>query len=249
MFPRKALASLFFLAVAAQIAMTIGGTTDDSVPDSRFVEYGRGFSKYTMKLTGFDGDGVGITATATAISDEWALTAAHVVDGATGVAVGGISAAKVIVHPDFAGGKPWKGDVALVRLERSFGLDWYPPLSAGGERVGQVASLAGYGIHGKMSSGYEDHEAYDGCLRAGTQTIERIDDWMFVCSAKRGSSPLEFCVAPGDSGGPMFVAGKLAGVNSSTFGKPGARSREGAESSHMRVSLCRDWILAAIATP
>lgn len=231
--------SLVALA-AAHIAVIIGGTTDDAIPDARYIEYGRGFLPYTMKLTARNDRGEPIEATATAVSRRWALTAAHVVDGAKGITVGGSPAAVVHISPAFTA--VGKGDIALVEMEKAFALEWYPPLSDGTERVGQVVSLAGYGLHGKLSTG---HDSADGRLRAGTQKIERLDDGLIICHAQCGSSPLEYCISPGDSGGPLFAGGRLAGVHSFTFDKPkpsGLRSREGEETAHTRVSLHREWI-------
>ena len=132
----KALAA-FLLGVPAAMA----GTTDDAVPDHKFVRYAEAFASYTTRFRGLGDDGKISEATATLISPHWAITAAHV------------------VH------------------------------------------------------------------------------------AKCGSSPLEFCISPGDSGGPLFAGGKLAGVNSFTMASKGPlKSKAGEETAHTRVSLYREWI-------
>ena len=84
---------------------------------------------------------------------------------------------------------------------------------------------------------------YDGKLRAGTNHIERFERGMIVCTASPGRSRLELCISPGDSGGPLFCQGKLAGVNCVTMAPKGPlKSRAGEESGHVRVWLYREWI-------
>ena len=219
------------------------GTTDDAVPDARYVAYAKGFAPYTAKLDALDSGGRRQIAAATLISDKHALTAAHVVDGVTDIVLTTGSTKHRIetayIHPEWAE-RLGRHDIAVLRSEEPFGLTFYPPLSAGEESVGEMVSICGYGVHGKLSTGYTDS---DGRLRAGTNTIERIEGSLIVCLARRGSSPLEFCISPGDSGGPLFCRGRLAGVNSITMKDKGPlNSREGEESGHVRVSLYREWI-------
>jgi V8-like Glu-specific endopeptidase len=235
----KALAA-FLLGVPAAMA----GTTDDAVPDHRFIHYAEAFAPYTTRFRGIGDDGKINEATATLIGPHWAITAAHVAhevkeitltSGTTKRAVG-----RVVAHPEWNSVKHGWNDLALLHCDEPATLDYYPSLSEGGETEGQVVSIVGFGLHGKLSDG---HSTYDGKLRAGTQTIERFERTVIVCHAKCGSSTLEFCIAPGDSGGPLFAGGKLAGVNSFTMASKGPlKSKAGEETAHTRVSLYRDWI-------
>lgn len=67
----------FLLGVPAAMA----GTTDDGVPDSRYIEYAKAFAPYTAKISGLGSDGRRSEATATLLDPHWAITAAHVVHG------------------------------------------------------------------------------------------------------------------------------------------------------------------------
>jgi S1-C subfamily serine protease len=105
--------------------------------------------------------------------------------------------------------------------------------------VGDIVSVAGYGLHGRLGTGYT---TADGRLRAGTNVVERFERTILVCTAG-GASPMEFCISPGDSGGPMFAGGRLVGIASFTMADKGPlRSRRGEEMGHTRVSLFLPWI-------
>jgi hypothetical protein len=237
------------IILAVLCSPLVAGTTDDAVPDARYVEYGRSFSTYTARISGVGGDGRRASASCTLLSPHWAITAAHVVHGCTDVIVtsGTLprAAATVVIHPDWQRDVHGLHDLALVRCDEPLELDFFPALSNGDEHVGQVVSIAGYGLHGRLTEGHTDH---DGRLRAGTQTIERFDRSLIVCHAACGTSVLEVCISPGDSGGPLFAGGRLAGVNSFTMAAKGAtlKSRQGEETAHTRVSLYREWILGLV---
>jgi hypothetical protein len=231
----KALAA-FLLGVPAAMA----GTTDDAVPDARYIEYGSRFRDYTVRFSGRDDDGKYSEATATLLSPHWAITAAHVAVGVSGITLSNRLVDRVVIHPDWDDDKNGFHDLALLHCDKPAGIAYYPPLSDGDEKVGQTVSIVGYGLYGKLTAG---HEGYDGKLRAGTQTIERFERSVIVCHAQCGTSTLEFCISPGDSGGPLFAGGKLAGVNSFTMAPRGPlKSRQGEETAHTRVSLYREWI-------
>jgi hypothetical protein len=241
--PDRAFAA-FLLGVPAAMA----GTTDDAVADAKYIEYAKAFASYTVKVTGRDGKGRVNEATATLLSPHWAITAAHVVAGVGELVLVSGDARRpvdrVIQHPEWNDDSNGWHDLALLHCEQAAGIGYYPPLSDGDERVGQVVSIVGYGLHGRISEG---HSTHDGKLRAGTQTIERFERTVIVCHAQCGTSTLEFCIAPGDSGGPLFAGGKLAGVNSFTMAPKGPlKSRAGEETAHTRVSLYRDWIRGVI---
>lgn len=235
-------ASTIVFVVAA--ALLVAATTDDRVPDQRYLDYASGFADYTPLLRATCGKS-NCQATAVCISDHWALTAAHVLEdaGTTTLRIGERvwTVDRTVVHPDFFDAKPGRGDIALLHVSEPFGLEFYPPLSEGDEVAGDIVSIAGYGLTGRLSSG---HSSSDGKLRAGTNHIDRLDDTVIVCTASPGVSALEVCTAPGDSGGPLFCRGRLAGIHSITMadGKQAPRSRSGDESGHVRVSAYRQWI-------
>lgn len=240
----RAIGTAFLAGILA--AVLLAGTTDG--PDHRYVEYGKQFSKYTARVF-LPCDGKTCEATATLIDDHWALTAAHVVGTSTSASiwVNGkpFDVDRVVVHPEFKEGGLGKHDIALLHSLEPFAIDFYPPLSTGEEQAGDIVSICGFGIHGDMASG---HSKADGIMRAGTNTIDRIDGHLIVCTASPGRSVLEICIAPGDSGGPLFCRGSLAGVNCLTMADAGPlRSKTGEESGHVRVSLYRDWIESVIS--
>lgn len=228
---------------AAMASRAAAGTIDDGVPDAKYLAYAEGFRPYTVKLEARNKEGRLHVATSTLIADRWALTAAHVVHECTVVTlVSGterFEIDEVVIHGDWED-KPGEFDIALLHSVRNFGLNSFPPLATRRHNVGDVVSIVGYGITGPLTRG---HVVSDGRLRAGTNKIERNEAQMIVCHARRRSSPLEFCIAPGDSGGPLFCNGELAGVHSLTMKDKGPlASREGEESGHTSVFEFRSWI-------
>lgn len=219
------------------------GTTDPQHPDARYVEHGRQFSTFTLQVEATDGDGVIGVGTCVAIADRWLLTAAHIVHDASRVCV-------------VAGEKRWRverwhlhgfdvdrmghADISLLESE-PLGLERYAALADGTEKVGDAVDVAGYGFTGRLTTGWTH---CDGQLRAGTNTIARSEDGVWVCHGAAGTSPLEMLTAPGDSGGPLFVRGRVAGIHSTVQrnGRGKVRSTNGQESCHTRVADHLEWI-------
>lgn len=231
------------LAIACTAALA--GTTDDAISDSAYLRYAEGFAPFTKEIKVVEATSGKLTlSTAVVIADRWALTAAHVAEDAGTASVGGNAVETVFVHPDFEHGKFGWFDIAILKCRDDFALSYYPPLSDGTEAVGDVVTLAGYGVTGRLSTG---HDRLDGRLRAGTNRIERFERTLFICLAQRGNSPLPYCIAPGDSGGPVFVGAgrdaRLCGIASFTMRDKGPLvSREGEEMGATRVAYFREWI-------
>jgi hypothetical protein len=225
------------------------GTIEDGIPDARYREYGETFAAYTCRLVGLNTEGKTQVGTCTVIAPHWALTAAHVVSDMTECGVWTRAdyhrADRVFVYRDYAGTFA-EHDIALVHVVRPFSLSHYPPLTDGSEKPGAVCTAVGYGVTGPLSAGYSrgDNE-----IRAGTMRLGTAEASVWVCRIERHGSPLPFCIAPGDSGGPLWAKASdgrtvLVGINSYTakVGKPPVRSQVGEESGHTRVALYLDWI-------
>ena len=65
-----------------------------------------------------------------------------------------------------------------------------------------------------------------------------------VCShGAKDCTNLEFLICNGDSGGGLFIDGKLAGINSCVVATDGnANSDYGDETYHTRISELQEWI-------
>lgn len=238
-------AAILLLCLASS---AFAGTTDDGIPDARYVEYGLTFSSYTARVTTISALGDVSVGTCVMIRDRWALTAAHVVHKATAVVItsGSVAWGVEVTHPH----ESWadvhaEHDIALLRVASSFDRGWYPPLGRNTPKPGATVCMAGYGSTGRLSQGFR---LADGVLRGGTQLVHGTDRHLIVCVARRGGTGLPFCIAPGDSGGPMFCDGQLVGIASCIMATKGpAKARVGDESGHTDVTRFREWIEATIA--
>ncbi len=226
----------------------LAGTRDPSIPDEKYIEYAKQF-KYVYKVCGTSKDGELFCASSVVIDPHWILTAAHVVKNQRTCLIhkGDKEKAHIVseifCHEDFCDEKFGMADIALMYTEDDIGLDFYPPLYETDDEVGKVCSMAGYGLHGTFITGVKN---FDQNMRAGSNVVDKIEKNLLICSPsiKDRKTELEYLICSGDSGGGLFIDGKLAGINCCVFGgsdnKPD--STYGDESGHTRISKLISWI-------
>lgn len=260
-----------FMAILLSLILSttlFAGTRDPSVPDEKYIEYGQKFSS-VVKICGSYEDGRVFCASASLIDDHNFLTAAHVVQGANVCYITiedvNFPIKSVAIHRDFKDPamsplmnlleeiNPLEeteekvfgfGDIAIGYSEKPFGLKYYPPLYTDEDEVGKVCSIAGYGLTGTFHTGINRS---DNKKRAGSNIIDSISDDKLICSPSQKHdqkcTSLEFMIGSGDSGGGLFIDGKLAGINSCVMAVGRSpSSKYGEESGHTRVSKFIQWI-------
>lgn len=238
-----------FLLLGCLSIPSYAGTIDPSIPDSQYTEYGSKFN-CVVRVGGIVKENdkeLMFYASGVAIDDHHVLTAAHVVKGCKECFIlikdQKYFLSEVTIHKDFDV-EFGMGDIAIGYCEQKIGLDFYPQLYHNDDEVGKVCSISGYGLNGTFLTGATKS---DDRRRAGSNMIESVFKDTIVCNPSRknekGYTSLEFCIASGDSGGGLFIDGKLAGINS--FIMVSNRSpdgRYGEESCHTRVSKFIGWI-------
>jgi hypothetical protein len=197
------------------------------------------------------------------VAPDWVLTAAHVVDGAKSLtfSIGGqiYQVDRTVPYPSW-NKDLWSGyDIGLVHLTKPVDNIKPAQLYKGSSELNQPDTVVGFGKTGTVARG---DTKCDGVKRAAQNVIKEIDNKRLlvadfqnaaprsVFSWNSGQSlPLGGLIAPGDSGGGLFITTPtgtyLAGVNSfigSDLGAP--RSTYGSFSGHTRVSAFHDWIEA-----
>lgn len=233
---------LFFCIVAES------GTIDPNVPDNKYIEYAKNFH-YIVRIGGIENDGSQFAASAVIIDKKHILTAAHVVEKCKSCWIilddKKINITEIIYHQDFDRDKFGFADIAIGKSKEDLILNFYPELYSESDEVGKVCCISGFGLTGNFNKG-ATHS--DGLRRAGSNVIEDIYNDLLICSPSKGSSDnkteLEFLIGSGDSGGGLFIDGKLAGINSCVMCEPGnsPNSSYGDDGGHTRISKYIDWI-------
>lgn len=229
----------------------VAGTIDPKKTDQEYIEYGNQHT-CVVKLLGHMNDekNTPYVASCVIISPYYALTAAHVVQGTVTqyVIYKGIPHTCLIaaIHSDFNSKKMGYNDIAILRLNKSIDLDFYPELYTKNDEINKICSISGFGHTGTLSSGY-NRQKDDGKKRAGSNIIHSLEKHLLICSTTDLPTSMEFLICPGDSGGGLFIDKKLAGINSCVFADDGKTdSNYGDNSGHTRISIFADWIKESI---
>lgn len=239
---------ILYFIVCLFISSTIfAGTRDPQTPDSKYIEYGSNFHNVVV-IHGEEKNGSMFFASAVVIDDHHILTAAHVVHNAAKCSVvidkKTYKITGIKCHEEFKNNGLPQADIAIGYCDKKFGLDFYPELYDKENEVNKVCSIAGFGLAGTFITGaiHSDPQR-----RAGSNVIDSIESDLLICSPSLNlkKTELEFLISRGDSGGGLFIDGKLAGINSIIMCDKGKelKSDYSTESGHTRISRHIDWIL------
>lgn len=239
--------NLFYLFLILCSNVCLSGTIDPNIPDHKYVQYGQKY-ECVIGICGSYKDNGLYCASAVAIGHHWVLTAAHVVEGSktSFVTVNDEKKiiTKIIPHEDYAVDNFGYHDIALCYLEQEIGLKIYPELYRDDNEVGKTCALVGVGLTGTFQTG---SVVSDNKKRGGSNTIDKTDRDLLICTPSKhrdkNRTELEFLTCSGDSGGGLFINGRLAGIHSCVMaidGKPNSTYSD--ESGHTRISKYIDWI-------
>jgi hypothetical protein len=240
---------LLFLIFSLSGFVSISGTIDPFVDDSKYIEYGTKFNN-VLSLEGKNTKDQVMLGSCVLIDKEWVLTAAHI---SIEMSSGGVKyndeiipIDKLIIHKDFNIDRFGIADISLCHLSREIHLDSYPELYDDNNELGKICSISGFGFTGTFET---TSKFSDGKRRAGHNFIEAIQEDLLVCSPSKDDKKtnLEFLIAHGDSGGGLFIESKLAGINScvmATDKKTDSSYTD--EGGHTRVSKYKPWIIETI---
>ena len=221
---KKAILTLW---MALYCSLSIAGTILPSVPDSKYLEFGDKFTcvqkleinygyideEKKQQLFGY--------ASCVILSDEWLITSAHIITDQTKTVHliynnKKYFIEKMLVHKNADTNTKFSNrdmaDLALCKLSTK--LEKFDKAVMVDENVkvlGKVVALCGYGNTGTFNTGVTK---FDLKKRAGSNRISGISNDILLAETTRNEdhTSLEMLVAGGDSGGGVFIDGKLVGI-------------------------------------
>lgn len=199
--------------------ISLAGTMRHDVPEQEYLEFGKRFYcvKKIVGIKEHDNFKTYAIGSCIILNSNWIITCAHISEDVDYLYViideQNYILDKLILNKQYDH-KKMQGDIALGFCNKGFGKVTEPLLYTHKIAIGDYCSFAGYGKHGNMIKGAEK---FDGALRAGTNRITSFfKKDLVLINASRDSSKtqLEFLQNVGDSGGGLFIQGKLAGITS-----------------------------------
>ncbi len=208
----------------------------------------------------------GVLCSGVAISPTVVLTSAHCIGTATGVTAsftdsgsnsGDFTGSTFLVNPGWTGDLGTGVDLALVYLTSPL-ASWVTisELYNSTDEVGRVYQVAGWGSQASNGAAAGSTLGFGVAMRVGHNTWDSLfvgfnpypnrPDILVADFDGPGSGvPLEVTVAPGDSGGPSFLDGKVAGITSFSASVSGQPTGAYGEYNGMtRISSHLAWIQA-----
>lgn len=239
----------------------------DDVPASSYVALG---ASADYASVGSFVNGGAYTGSGVLIAPDWVLTAGHLLlSGSSTFTIGGTTytSSQQFVNPGWNGDVFHGSDFGLVHLSSPVSSVTPVAVYSGASEFGQVGTFVGYGFGGTGLTGWQ---AGSGASKRGFQNM--IDGDFGNPSLVYGSDfdnpnstadngfgdatplPLEGCVAPGDSGGGVFLTiGSqvyLAGIISFVASTDGNNNSDyGDYSGFGRISAVMPWITTTIPEP
>jgi hypothetical protein len=229
------------------LSAAIAGTTIDSEMDYDHKTYAQNFSGVGVLRGLLKDNPLKVTCgSAIAIDKHWILTAAHVVvDSYPEDLIFRIDhnlylVDKVIVHKLFDKYSDSSiADIAICRTRNPIILNKYHTLYDGQDEKDAFCSIVGSGIYGSIFS-FKRIKDYK--IRAGTNMVDSIfEDKLRTNFSIAFPTKLEYLISYGDSGGPLLIDDKIAGIHSFING-PFNSSTIGTHAFHTRVSIYYNWI-------
>ena len=253
---------LGILAGMARPTTVCGATIRADEPDSAYVTLG---NEPAFASVGLLNNG-GYTGCGILIAPDWVLTAAHLFEfGANSptFTLNGTAytSTQLFTDPSWDLNPSDGSDFGLLHLSSSLTAIPPPPLYTGPSLLGQTGTFVGYGFTGTGLTGWK---TLDGQKRgfqdvvdvnnANFGNVSNVLGATFDNPAGGNALTLEGCVAPGDSGGGVFVTDGsqyyLAGVISFVASTNGnANSTYGNISGFDSISAAMPWIIATVPEP